>query len=746
MDRSIAWGDYDGDGNLDLYVSNGDGTKRLYQNDGDATFTDVASSAGVDDSGNAPGVAWGDYDKDGDLDLYINNFGTANRLYRNDGSGTFTEVGASASVDDGGSGRGVAWGDYDDDGDLDIYVVNASGQANRLYSNDGDGTFTEVGSSAGVNDTGDGHGGTWGDYDNDGDLDLYVSNFGQANRLYRNDGAGTFTAVGSSAGVNDSGNGTGVAWGDYDNDGDLDVYVAIWATANRLYSNDGDGTFTETGSSAGVDDSGNGTAVSWGDYDDDGDIDLYAALYGTTNLLYRNNGTSNQWLIVKLVGTASSKDGIGAQVTAVTGATRQRRDMDGGSWYQSQPSLPLEFGFGGITTVDSLIVRWPSGTVQIQTSVSTNQVLTVTEPTPAAISLSPTSLSFGNVNVGSSGPQTLTVSNTGGSTLNVTGITVSGTDAAEFSASPTSFNVNAGGNQDVTVTFSPTSTGSKSASLSIAHNASGSPSAVTLSGTGVGVPKISLSEASLVMDSTDVGSTSQKTFTVGNTGTGSLSVTAITVTGTDAGEFTVSPTTATIAEGAVAQTVTVTFSPDSGGSKTATLSIAHNASGSPSSVSLNGTGVNPDLQIFGKIAFKSNRDGAFEVYTMNPDGSGQTRLTNSPNEDGWPSWSPDGTEIAFMSHRDGNPEIYVMNSDGTNQTRLTNNGAEDSWPFWSPDGTKIAFSSKRDDPFDIYVMNADGTNPTRITNNPAEDNWSCWSPDGAKLPFSHIGMETGKSM
>ena len=140
----------------------------------------------------------------------------------------------------------------------------------------------------------------------------------------------------------------------------------------------------------------------------------------------------------------------------------------------------------------------------------------------------------------------------------------------------------------------------------------------------------------------------------------------------------------------------------------------------------------------GKIAFTSDRDGNPEIYVMNADGSGVTRLTNNPAADDEPAWSPDGTKIAFSSNRDGNIEVYVMNADGSGQTNLTNNPALDGAPAWSPDGTKIAFWSNRDDAGDseIYVMNADGSGPTRLTNNPASlDGGPAWSPDGSKIAF-----------
>jgi Tol biopolymer transport system component len=141
------------------------------------------------------------------------------------------------------------------------------------------------------------------------------------------------------------------------------------------------------------------------------------------------------------------------------------------------------------------------------------------------------------------------------------------------------------------------------------------------------------------------------------------------------------------------------------------------------------------LYLHTRIAFASNRDGNFEIYIMDADGSRQTNLTNSPTADEYPSWSPDGTKIAFTSKRDGNSEVYVMNADGSQQTRLTDNPAYDAFPSWSPDGKKIAYASERAGNMDVYVMNADGSQQTRITNNPAHDVKPYWSPDGKKIAF-----------
>ena len=388
--QGTAWADYDNDGDLDLFVANNGGLNRLFRNNGNGTFTDVADSAGVDDGGDGFGVAWGDYDNDGYLDLYIIIPRGLNLLYRNNGNGTFTEVGVSAGVtgDTSDDGRGVAWGDYDNDGDLDLGLANARPVANALYRNNGNGTFTPVGTAAGMPGDGSGQGIDWGDYDNDGHIDAYVTHAdGLANRLYHNNGNGTFTNVASPAGVGDTGIGLGVDWGDFDNDGDLDIYVARSGVANLLYDNNGDGTFSEIGSTAGVDDASTTRGTGVADYDSNGELDIYAA-NATANKLFRNITGTNNWLRVDLDGTVSNRSGIGARVRLVVGSTGQLRESQAGTGYLSQSSSMLSFGLGDSTVVDSLIVLWPSGAQQVLTSVASNQELTITEP-GGSVSLDP---------------------------------------------------------------------------------------------------------------------------------------------------------------------------------------------------------------------------------------------------------------------------------------------------------------------------------------------------------------------
>jgi len=244
-----SWGDYDNDGYLDLFVPCGINTLSgldnfLYHNEGDGTFARITTGNIVNDGGLSVGCSWCDYDNDGYLDLFVRNTdGENNFLYHNDGDGTFSKITQGVIVNDGGDGGSNCWGDYDNDGDLDLFVGNYLGEVNFLYQNDGppDYTFTKITAGSIVNDTSWTLGSTWGDYDNDGDIDLFVSNaIFQNNFLYSNNGNGTFTKIVSGAIVNDPwGWSIGTSSADYDNDGDLDIFVSNVAVTNWLYANDG---------------------------------------------------------------------------------------------------------------------------------------------------------------------------------------------------------------------------------------------------------------------------------------------------------------------------------------------------------------------------------------------------------------------------------------------------------------------------------------------------------------------------
>ena len=416
-----GWGslfaDYDNDGYLDLYITRGGWSgaaeNTLYHNNGDGTFTDVTHTAGVADPQSSFCATWADYDNDGYLDLYIADGvigdGAANVLYRNNGDGTFTNTAEAAGVANTGNSLGTAWGDYDKDGHIDLHVVNF-GQSNVLYRNNGDGTFTDVTPSTGMNlPVTDAFVTFFLDVDNDADLDIFISNSGSFQAfiagqitggathnsdrqvLYRNNGDGTFTDVTRESGLYHAYGAMGANFGDINSDGYLDIYLATGAPQmgrlerDALFRNNGDGTFTDATVALGLGNIGKGHGVTFGDVDTDGDVDIYVPVGGAFigdqwhNLFYRNSGTGNNYLTVKLVGVKSNRDGIGAKVTLRMGDDVIYREVSGGCGFGSTNSLALEIGLGTHTKVDTLEIAWPSGQIDTHRNLSVNQKLVVTE-------------------------------------------------------------------------------------------------------------------------------------------------------------------------------------------------------------------------------------------------------------------------------------------------------------------------------------------------------------------------------
>ena len=491
MGSGAAFLDYDNDGDLDLYIVNGaplpgfetaaSPTNLLYQNKGDGTFTDVTTTAGVGDTGYGMGCIAADYDNDGDIDLYVTNFGT-NLLYQNNGDGTFTDATAHAGVGNGQKwSSSCAFVDYDHDGNLDLYVVNYldydigkdrdwhdprgrriysnpqvyAGISDTLYRNSGDGIFTDVTRQAGVyNSDGKGLGVTCGDYDNDGRIDIYVANDTTPNFLYRNVGGGRFIDIAPLAGAayNEHGvaeGGMGVDFGDYNNDGALDIFVTNFSNeTNTLYHNTGDGALIDFTNIAGLgeasflklafgtkffdanndgasdlfvanghlyptesdaleyaqtdqlfinagegifvdlsEESGEyfstkrvGRGAAFGDYDNDGDTDIFVVNLNQEGVLLRNEGgNEHNWLMIKTVGVKSNHDGIGTRVEVVTRSHSQMKEVRAGSSYLSGHDLRLLFGLGTETKAATVRITWPSGTEQIFTDVEANQLLIITE-------------------------------------------------------------------------------------------------------------------------------------------------------------------------------------------------------------------------------------------------------------------------------------------------------------------------------------------------------------------------------
>ncbi len=418
MGASAAVGDYNNDGWLDVYVpSYGDsafpmtnGVHKLYRNNGNGTFTDVAVAAGVhwtDIVPNAFSAAFGDYDLDGDLDLYVtawfDNSAGGNRLFRNNGDETFTDVTVEAGLLDYYL-HGFAPRFVDMDGDLyPELTVAGDFDTSRYYVNNRDGTFTEISSTNGTGLDCNGMGSTIGDFNNDGLFDWYVTNIyiGHSdpnnpcgNRLYMNQGGHQFIEVAESAGVNQGFWGWGTVAVDLDHDTwqDLvevngfsdDPFKQQWANRPaRMWVNNGDMTFTEVSAQCNFTHIGQGRGLINFDYDNDGDQDLLVFSAGEPLEFYRNDGPTGNWLRLffdtsQVEGLAP--DGFGTKVRIRLGQQHYYRYMDGGCNYLSQSELTAHFGLGEATVVDEIKAYWGNGTVTTLGNVAANQTLTLRPP------------------------------------------------------------------------------------------------------------------------------------------------------------------------------------------------------------------------------------------------------------------------------------------------------------------------------------------------------------------------------
>ena len=408
----VAAGDYDNDGNIDIYLGNF-GANVLYRNIGDGTFEDVSISAGVVDRRWTTSCAFSDVDRDGFVDLYAANYhdfsytnhrvcseggsglqlycgpeafdGVGDVLYRNLGNGKFIDVTESSGLlREDGKELGVVFGDVDMDGDSDLYLANDK-TLNFLFLNSGDGTFSEVGliSGASYNEDGDveaGMGVDMGDYDNDLSPDLFVTNFQwESNTLYKNISNGFFVDATISSGIHKISMpylGFGTLFLDSDLDGDLDIFVAnghvydnvktidhasSYAQRNQLLLNNGEGVFVED-IDFGRDKLFVARGLASSDYDNDGDPDVALSNNGGPGQLLQNNSSNyNSWIGVKLIGDLNNLDGIGAIVTVKYGTNSLKRELRTGGSYLSGHDLRLLFGLESADRVDSISVAWPGG-------------------------------------------------------------------------------------------------------------------------------------------------------------------------------------------------------------------------------------------------------------------------------------------------------------------------------------------------------------------------------------------------
>ena len=426
-------GDVDNDGRIDLYITNY-GPNVLYRNGGNGVFTDVTPAAGVGLAGWSTSCAFLDIDGDGDLDLFVTNYldapktnnrfcgdpqrrirvychplvypAVANVLYRNDGKGAFTDVSAETGLNKYlGNGLGVAVGDYDDDGRPDVFVANDS-VPNFLFHNEGGRRFSEIGLLAGVAVARDGKpragmGTEFADYNGDGRLDLVVTNHEfETTSLFRNDGGSSFVDTTLDAGISSATLpfvGFGVGFFDFDNDADLDLSIvnghvidntalfragSTHAQRKLLFLNTNGRRFAEISqqSGSGFAKDGVGRTLIGGDIDNDGDIDLVVTNNGGAAEILRNTGGSARNAVeVRVVGTRSNRDGLGARLTITAGGRTQVREIKSGSSYLGQNDLRAHVGLGEATRVDRIDVRWPAGQTESIRDVAANQIVTVTE-------------------------------------------------------------------------------------------------------------------------------------------------------------------------------------------------------------------------------------------------------------------------------------------------------------------------------------------------------------------------------
>jgi hypothetical protein len=405
----------------------------LLQNDGKGRFTDVTFDAGLGDDHRPTQTAdWADYDNDGDLDLYIGNEGSqrtpfANQLFCNNGDGTFTDVAQQAGIADPGFTKAVAFGDYDGDGFADVYVSNL-GSANRLYRNLGDGTFVDVAPRLGVTEPIDSFPCWWFDYDNDGDLDLYASCYGTSishlaayhlgkardwdvARLYRNDGKGGFEDVAVELGLTCPQMPMGSNFGDLDGDGWLDFVLGTGSTGydslmpNAIYQSQGGKRFVDIALDCGFAHLQKGHGVAFADLDRDGDLDLFQQMGGAyrgdafRDALFENPGFGNRWITVELIGTQSNRCAIGARicVDVVAGGARRSifRWITSGGSFGASP-LAQTIGLGRADEILGIEIRWPrSSEVQRIGKVDFGTLLRVTEGKQAWETPKPTPIERG---------------------------------------------------------------------------------------------------------------------------------------------------------------------------------------------------------------------------------------------------------------------------------------------------------------------------------------------------------------
>jgi hypothetical protein len=413
----VITGDIDNDGYRDIFVTTSENHNNiLLKNINGTSFVDFSTNVGFTDSSWCTSASFGDADREGLLDLYVGHYvkyyntpfynfmisGTLDKLYLNQ-SLSFIDFAVATGISENGGALSVAFTDYDNDNDVDAMVGNDFGTlygGNALYRNEyPNPNFTNIAPSSSFYEEINAMGIAIGDYDEDLDLDYYVTNM-QANLLHTNSGNQTFSEDAATSGTEVGGF---VSWGtfffDYDNDTYLDLFTAsggvmTMATPQRnvLFENQQNGTFNDVTLSNGLTDTLRSRGAIYGDIDNDGDLDLVVvnvasdSIFAENVSVYRNNtdGASN-WVEIDLIGTVSNSDAFGAHIYLYAGGRTWIREINGGSSYLSQNSSVAHFGLGAISAIDSVIIHWPSGIEQLETNVPINSISTITEIDNAGI-------------------------------------------------------------------------------------------------------------------------------------------------------------------------------------------------------------------------------------------------------------------------------------------------------------------------------------------------------------------------
>ncbi len=388
----VTAADYDGDGDLDLFFTSHFAPNLFLRNDGAFQFTDVTAEAGLGDAGPGMGSAWGDVNGDTWLDLFVANrtnlpiVTDPNRMYINNGDGTFTDAGESLGIDRANDPTLVAaFLDYDRDSDADLYLGNDKGTSpalqNHMFQNQGGGAFLDVTEATGTAANVHCMGIAAGDWTRNGWQDIYVTNIPVGNVLLLNQGDGTFLDFSHGAAVESFGIGWATLFLDYDNDGWEELYVCDSVVPNRFYDYDGSWPATDIGPQVAVADPSASFCAATADIDGDGDLDLAVMSAGQPLRLYVNQeGQARRWIRFAVSGDGHNRFAIGAQLDVRVGEVWQMREIFAGSNYKSQNEMIVHFGMGDALAADEVRVTWPGGASRTLEDLATNETWPILPP------------------------------------------------------------------------------------------------------------------------------------------------------------------------------------------------------------------------------------------------------------------------------------------------------------------------------------------------------------------------------